>query len=56
MIALRDFENKIVGKVQKGKVLSERVLKNLDVKSLKAAGFIGDIEKKEPAKKKGAKK
>lgn len=44
-IALKTFENKTVGKVLKGKKLSERVLKNLDVKSLEKAGFIGKPKK-----------
>jgi len=55
MIALKDFQNRVVGKIKKGKVLSERVLKNLNVKDLKEAGFIGE-PKKEPVKKKADKK
>jgi len=41
MIALKSFENKVVGKIKAGQTLSDRVLRSLDVKSLEKAGFIG---------------
>lgn len=44
MIALKSFSNKDVGEIKEGKILSDRVLKCLDVRALKAAGFIGDID------------
>lgn len=45
MIALKSFENKSVGKIVKGQVIPDRVLKSLDVKSLEKAGFIGKQKK-----------
>jgi hypothetical protein len=59
MIALKSFENKTFGKITKGQTIPERVLKSMDQRALKAAGFIADEEKKEPVKKtikKGTKK
>lgn len=51
MIALRFFENKAFGKIIKGQTIPGRVLKSMDQRALKAAGFIGEEEKKEPVKK-----
>ena len=45
MTASRDFENKSFGKIKKGKIIPERVLKNMDTKSLLDAGFIFDETK-----------
>lgn len=48
--ALKDFGNKEIGQIKKGTTLTEIQLKNMDVKSLEAAGFI-EKEKKATTKK-----
>ncbi len=50
MIALKSFENKVVGKIIEGQEIPEAALKLMDSKALEEAGFIG-TEKKEPTKK-----
>jgi len=45
MVALRDFENKEFGKIIKGQIIPQRVLKNMDIKSLEASGLIAEEKK-----------